>query len=114
MAICIICGRKKTRGRVLSITTKICAECTNNIKENNYILTCDNDLNARNSCSSTSEIGMMSNENNESLTAPSFNNNENFINAIHKNLNQTVKSKVIKESQSNCEIKSYKRISIKL
>ena len=52
MAVCIICGRKETRGRVLSIATKICAECTNNIKENNYILTCEDDLNARNSCSS--------------------------------------------------------------
>ena len=31
-------------------------ECTNNIKENKYILTCEEDLNARNNCSSISEI----------------------------------------------------------
>ena len=37
--------------RAHTITTKICAECTNNIKENNYILTWEDDLNARHSCS---------------------------------------------------------------
>ena len=80
MAVCIICGRKGIRRRVLSITTKICAECTNNMKENNYILTCEHNLNARNNCSSISES--RTNVNNVSLAAPLFSNNEDFKNAL--------------------------------
>ena len=83
---------------------------------------CEDDLNAKNSCSSISEIRSMSNENNVSLTAPSFNNNENFKNALLASLysqvdflrkeleekNLIILTLIIKESQSNCGIKSNK------
>ena len=62
----------------------------------------------------------MSNDNNVSLTAPSFNNNENFKNAVLASLysqvdflrkeleekNLIIRTLIIKQSQSNYEIKS--------